>query len=426
MRSSLRFARAFVALLTIGVALGRSAAYAADTPPPPPAETTWADVLRLAREATPRVALERDSVAMAAADRRTAGLLPNPSLNIGREKPTGGGATLFDGDRVDSFGFEMPLRAPGLRGARIKAADQSLMAARNHAQAHVNTLAADAGEAFIDLLRSQREVGVLAEAQKELRQLRDVVAARRETGVSSQYDLLRLDVEMASWDGRLREAETDVVERRAQLATLLGFSDWQPVAVGSLRALAEQLRPDEATFDIAMHPALIAATADLASAESRVQVAQRERLPEISLDVDKNRTTAPFGASRHIGVTVEVPILNRHQGTIDHARVEADAAAQERRLTEAEISTDVQRSASVAKQRQQVLEQFDRQVAQRLPELKDMAEVAYRVGNTPMVELLDAVRTRYEAQLDQAHLEAELATARLDVAAAHGAFGVRF
>jgi cobalt-zinc-cadmium efflux system outer membrane protein len=425
MTSTIRFARGLVALLTIGVALGRTVAYAADTPPPP-AETTWADVLRLAREATPRIALERDSVALAAADRRTAGEFPNPSLNLGREKPAGGGATLFDGQKLDTVGLEMPLHSPGLRGARIRAADQTLTAARSQARAHVNTLASDAGEAFIDLLLHQREVDVLGGAEQELKQLHEVVEARRENGVSSQYDLLRLDVELANWRGRLHEARTDVLQRQAQLATLLGFSGWQPVAVGDLRALAEQLHPDDGIFDIATHPALIAATAQQASAESRVHVAERERLPEISLDVDKNRTTAPFGASRHIGVTVEVPILNRRQGALDHARVEADAAAQERRLTEAELNTDLKRSADVATQREQVLDQFDRQVAQHLTELKDMAEVAYRVGNTPMVELLDAARTRYEAQLEQARLEAELATARLDVAAAHGAFGVRF
>jgi outer membrane protein TolC len=118
--------------------------------------------------------------------------------------------------------------------------------------------------------------------------------------------------------------------------------------------------------------------------------------------------------------------MNRRGGALDHARVEADAAAQERKLTEAELNTDLKRSADVATQRETVLAQFDQQVAQHLADLKDMAEVAYRVGNTPMVELLDAARTRYEAQLTQARLEAELATARLDAAAAHGAFGVRF
>jgi cobalt-zinc-cadmium efflux system outer membrane protein len=423
MKPSLRIARGRVALLVVGVALGT--AYAADTPPPP-AETTWADVLRLAREATPRLALERDSVALAAADRRTAALLPNPSLTLGREKPTGGDATLFSGDKLDTVGFEMPLHTPGLRSARIRAADQTLTAARNQAQAHVNTLAADAGEAFIELLRSQREVDVLTGAQQELTRLHEVVEARQANGVSSQYDLLRLEIEIATWRGRLHEAQTDVLERQAQLATLLGFSGWQPVAVGNLRTLAEELRPQEGVFDVATHPALIAAVAEQASAETRVKVAERERMPEISLDIDKSRTAAPFGASRHIGVSVEVPIMNRRQGALDHARVEADAAAQERRLTEAELTTDMKRSTSVATQRQQVLEQFDGQVAKRLPELKDMAEVAYRVGNTPILELLDAARTRYEAQLQVATLEAELAEARLDVAQAHGALGVRF
>jgi outer membrane protein, heavy metal efflux system len=93
-------------------------------------------------------------------------------------------------------------------------------------------------------------------------------------------------------------------------------------------------------------------------------------------------------------------------------------------LTEAALGTDLTRSEAVAAQRQQVLTRFETEVGQRLPQLQDMAEAAYRLGNTPIVELLDAARTRYEAQLDQTTLQAALAAARLDVAAARGELSV--
>lgn len=411
------------------VACVAAAARADDTTPPatssaPPAEATLADVLRLAREANPRAELARSAEALAAADRRTAAEFPNPTLAFGRERPHGGAPTLFDGQYVDDVALDVPLPAPGLRGARKRAADQALDAARSGTRAHVNTLAADAGNAFIALLRSQRDVSILTNAQAELDRLHDVVAARRESGVASDYDVLRLDVEIATWRSRLDEARTDVLDKQAELATLLGYASWKPVAVGELGALADDLRRFEGgEFDLATHPALVAAVAEQAAAETKVEVAARERWPTFSVDYDHNKTVDPYGASQRLGLTVEVPIGNTRRGALDHARVEADQAALERRLTEAELGTDLSRSAAVAEQRQQLLERFDQTVGRRLPQLQDMAEVAYRLGNTPIVELLDAARTRYEAQLDEATLQAELAEARLDVAAARGALG---
>jgi outer membrane protein, heavy metal efflux system len=417
----LRLCRPLAAAAALVAAVLSFRATAADSAAPP-VETTLADVLRLAREANPRVDLAREAVALADADRRTAAEFPNPTLGFGREKPNGGAPTLFDGRYVDDVTLDVPLPAPGLRGARKRAADQSLDAARSGVQAHANTLAADAGVAFIALLRSQDEVEVLTAAQTELGRLHDVVAARRATGVASDYDVLRLDVEIASWRSRLDEARTEVVDKQAELATLLAFSGWQPVALGDLRSLADDLRRyDAGAFDLTLHPALAAATAEQASAESRVEVAERERWPELAVDYDRNKTIDPFGASQRFGLSVEVPVGNTRRGALDHARVEADQAALERRLTEAELGTDLKRSADIAAQREQVLERFDQTVGQRLPQLQDMAEVAYRLGNTPIVELLDAARTRYDAQLEQAELQAELAEARLSVASARGA-----
>jgi outer membrane protein, heavy metal efflux system len=397
-------------------------AAAADSPAPP-AETTLADVLRLAREANPRADLERAQIALADADRRTAAEWPNPNLAFGRERPHGGEQTLFDGQYVDDVSLEVPLPAPGLRGVRKRAADQAIDAARNGALAHVNTLAANAASAFLELLHSQRDVSVLTTAQSELDRLHEVVAGRRASGVASDYDVLRLDVEIATWRSRLDEARASVVDKQAELATLLGFAGWKPIAVGDLPSLVEELRRFEGgEFDIETHPALVAARAQQASAETKVEVAERERWPTFALDYDHNKTIDPFGASQRFGVSVEVPIGNTRRGALDHARVEADQAALERRLTEAELGTDLQRSEAVAAQREQLLQRFDAQVGQRLPQLQDMAEAAYRLGNTPIVELLDAARTRYEAQLDQTTLQAELAAARLDLAAARGAF----
>src|SRR5262249_29885445 len=141
----------------------------------PPARIEWSDVLRLARESSPRLALDRESVALAQADRRMAAALPNPSLSYSYDKPGHGSATMFDGERQQDFGLELPLPKPGLRGARIGAADRALEAARSGVGASTNARIADAGAAFIGLLAGQQQAELLATGQRELQHLRDVV-----------------------------------------------------------------------------------------------------------------------------------------------------------------------------------------------------------------------------------------------------------
>src|SRR5262249_21992293 len=198
----------------------------------------------------------RSAEALAAADRRTAAEFPNPTLGLGRERQHGGEQTLFTGDYLDDVSLDVPLPAPGLRGARKRAADQALDAARSGTRAHMNTLAADAGNAFVALLRSERNVSILTNAQTELDRLQEVVAARRASGVASDYDVLRLDVEIATWRSRLDEARTEVLDKQAELATLLGYAGWKPVAIGELGSLADDpRRVDGGEVDLAMHPA---------------------------------------------------------------------------------------------------------------------------------------------------------------------------
>ena len=405
----------------VAAALSFHAAAADSTAPP--AETTLADVLRLAREANSRADLERLGAGLADADRRTAAEWPNPNLAFGRERPHGGEATLFDGQYLDDVSLDVPLPAPGLRGARKRAADHALDAARSGALAHVNTLAANAGSAFIELLHSQRDVSVLTTAQSELDRLHAVVAARRATGVASDYDVLRLDVEIATWRSRLDEARTNVLDKQAELATLLGFAGWQPVAVGELPALVEDLRRFEGgEFDLEKHPALVARARSRSprrpkSRSRSASAGPRSRSTTITTrrSIRSERASAlgsRRGADREHPTRRARPCARR--GGSSGARAPADGgrarhgsqAQRSRRRATAAAARALRRHGGSA------LTAAPGHGRSRLPSRQH-----------PDRRALDAARTRYEAQLDQTALQAELVAARLDVAAARGALG---
>ena len=102
-----------------------------------------AEVLRIVHETSPRMAIQRESIAGAEANRITAGAYPNPTLNFGRSRPRGGQATLFAGSRQDQATLDVPLLIAGQQAARIERAERLIEAARARVSAGESSLAAE-------------------------------------------------------------------------------------------------------------------------------------------------------------------------------------------------------------------------------------------------------------------------------------------
>lgn len=385
----------------------------------PPESVDMAGVLTLARKASPRLALERQNIAVARAERRTASAYPNPTISYNHSHQPRA-FTDFEGARAQEISIEQPLLIAGQRGARVEAAEQGIRAAQAYFDASGNELAADAGAAFIALLAAQEKHATLMASMTELDHLRNIVAGRQMSGMASQYDLLRLDIEQATWHTRSVESKAELADRQAHLATLLGFSDWRPHGTGELLPLKNvdmgvSGNPDK-------HPVLIAARREEAAARANTEVAHRERFPNVSLTAGRFWTSAPYGASNTIGISIEVPIFGTRGGAFDRAKAEEQSAGLRRYLAEAKVQADVQRYTALVTQRTAALDHFEQQLEPRLPSLKQMAEDAYRLGKSSIVELLDATRMRYETQLGYLELVSGLAEAQLRLQAARGDF----
>jgi len=380
----------------------------------PAEQVSLATVLSLTRDSSPRLALERQEIAIAEAERRTAGAFPNPTLSYGRQRP-GSGNPLFDGKRQQDVAVELPLLIGGQRGARVEAADRRIDASRARAAASGNGLAADAGAAHIALLAAQEKKAVLNTSLDELSRMREIVAGRQVSGMASQYDLLRVDVELEAWRTRAAEADAELVDRQGQLAVLLGFPSWRPVALGELKPLDVRIEKDAVE-----NPSLTAARKEESVAQALTDVARRERFPAVSLNAGRTWTSEPYGSANVLGLAVEIPFLDTRAGAVDKARAEAHSAALRVQLTEASVRADQTRYQMLVERRTATLEQFRQRMSSRLPALKQMAEDAYRLGRGSIIELLDATRTRYETQLGQLELIAGLMEAQLRLQASRG------
>ncbi len=380
----------------------------------PPDTVDLVAVVRLVNDASPRLAAERQSVAVAETDRIGAAAYPNPTIGYSYFRPGGGAQTVFTGERQQQFGIDLPIPVNGQRAARMEAAERGIDAARARVLAGGSALTSDAAAGYVDLLAAQEQAGLLTAAVGELAHLRTIIVGREASGMASRYDVTRIEVELSGTQARLEEARAKVADRAGALAALLGFPRWRPRAQGPLAPLdIGAAAPATAKDRASTSPATLAALRDEEAARAGIEVAKRERIPTPTFNLGRTWTSDPFGAANFAGVSVEIPILDGRRGPQARAEAQAIQANLRRQLVEVETAANLDRLAQVISLRKSSLERFERESAQRIPALKQMAEDAYRFGRGSILELLDAVRSRYDLQQSRLDLAASLLDAQV-------------
>ncbi|HEY1290128.1 MAG TPA: TolC family protein [Burkholderiales bacterium] len=379
-----------------------------------PERVTLEEVLRLVSEG-PRVAASQRDADAARADRDAAGAFANPSLSIGRARPSGGERTIFDANSQDQASLELPVPIFGQRAARVQVAERQVERAQWQVRSTLGEARKSAALEFVRLLAAQEQLALRRRARDEIERIRGIVAGRLDNGMASRYDLARADAELSLSSIGVHKAEAEAAEHAAALAALAGAGAWRPQAQGALEAL-RPAPPVDADALLERSPALQTARAETRAAEARIELAQRERFPVPSIGVARTWTSGPFGAANFFGVSSEIPILDTRRAQEDKARAEAAAARSRERAIEAGLRAELQRQLEALRARRAALERLKGGDASFL----EMAESAYRLGRATLFELLDARRTQLEAADARLELLGAIAESGLEIEAISG------
>ena len=371
------------------------------------------DLLRMLKEKSPQVAVERARVGVAAAETVAARAYPNPTL--GYELVAGlHGADYVNGTQHE-ITLEQPVLVAGQRGARRTAADRGVTAARARSRADYLTLVRDARTGFVALLAAQERLEVLDQALVDVAGAKQVVEGRAQSGMMSQYDTLRIDVELQALAARRDSVRADADDRAGQLSSLLGLPQLAPPAVGDLGKFRSV-----PTARVDSLPNVAAARAEEAAATSQIDVARRERWPTPTFGVGALVTTNGYTFSGELSFSTDLPFFDRGQGPIARASAGAALAAHSRALAVAEAQAELGRAQRTLSERRQALDTFEHKVVARLPELRRMGEDAYRSGQGGILDLLDTLRTITDARVSRVDYQEAAARAEVDALAAAG------
>jgi outer membrane protein TolC len=306
---------------------------------------------------------------------------------------------------------------------------------------------------YYGLLLAQEQARLTENSVRRVREGLEQARALNRAGLTSEYDVLRLEVEVANLEPNLRRAVNAVTQARRQLAVELDLENADSVRVaGSLatmelddlaansaenRAILEFGGVPGTTIDLdALATGAMSARSDLRQLEltenlrrTELRLEQVEYFPTVSVfgsyTINAQQSGSPdfFGSprayGRTVGVRVSLPIFNgfERESRIDQKRAALRAAESQSRLATDQAQADVKTLAEQAE------EALLRARGQRLAVKQagrgfEIVSAQHREGLSSQLELTDAEVALRQSEFNYAQAVYDwLATrARLDEA----------
>ncbi|EJL33289.1 outer membrane protein [Caulobacter sp. AP07] len=383
----------------------------------------YAELLRRAQSAAPRLAESRAHVAQSEGLARQAAARPNPTLSLEVENFAGQGP-FKGGDAAESTAsVQQALELGGKRPARIAAGRAELEVARARAAMVDAAFAFDLAQAYAGAeaadLRFRLAGDAITLAEEDLRVTRALV----EAGKEAELRVLQARSAVETARAQLGEAQAEREGAFARLTALTGDDPPITTIAVSLLAHADRMEALPAVDPIDT-PAYLAAQAEREAAARRVRVEQTRAAPDVSVSLGVRRLAGDDATALVAGVSAPFLIFDRNRGAISASRAELTAA--EARLGAARLDAQAEIASALSKAgAAQTRVAANRQAEATATEAYRLTRLGYEGGKLPLVEVLNARRVLIEArdQILNARLErltAEAALARLQGVAPFG------
>lgn len=340
--------------------------------------------------------------------------LPNPSLEYLREgSREQGGST--------SVQVSIPLELGGKRAARFDAATaETRVAAADHAAGRLR-VQAEVVAAFHEAYLAELRLELANQTSAAARQSSLQASARVNAGKISPVEETRARVAEANLVVESIQARRDLAEARVRLALLLGDD---PAALPTLAApeLPLPVAPGAAAIaaGLARAPTMKRAAADLDWRMAAARLERRERYPDLSLILGRKREGEGRERQTIVGLSVPLPVFDRNEGAIREAdqriaKSRAELTANQQRL-QAEVAQVSFRLTAALEQERVIREDV-------LPGGQSAfaaARTGFDAGKFNFLEVLDAQRTYFQAQVQHLRAVSEAHRAAADLAALIG------
>ncbi len=365
----------------------------AQTNPPAGAQDglTLDQALELAGANAPGVGAADAGVRAAEAQRRVAGLRPNPSVNVEVENAIGTGEYSGIGGAETTVGLSLPIELGGKRSARIAVAETQTARARLAVVVARADLRLRVTQLYNEAVASERRQLIARDQLRIATEGLRTANVRVRAGRASPLEEQRADVARINADTGLAQAERAAALARANLARLVGRDPgaldlaWlDRVVAGAGPRLSANA---EGTL------ALAAAEAEVATANAQVRLARSQRVPDLTLSAGARRLEATNDVAAVFGVSLPIPLFNNGRANIEAARAQSDQAVALRRVALLDAQQAIATAETDLANAEANARAANGPALAAAQEAARIARIGYREGKFGQLDLLEAERT---------------------------------
>jgi cobalt-zinc-cadmium efflux system outer membrane protein len=269
--------------------------------------------------------------------------------------------------------------------------------------------------AFFEVLRRRQEIAILEENLRLVEDLRKRIAVQVEAGEAGRLELVRADAEVSIARTASNSARLQHISAMGQFRASIGSELAPELELEGQLEEAVSLPPLEELRRqaLAEHPSLQYMRAEIRRSEARVdyEIAQRRPQPVVIAEIER----PPDSPSYRVGLAVPLPFWNRREGPIAEANAQLRQSSSLARSRELEFLAALEGAYGRYNLARQQLAAFESGLLQQATEAVRAAEVAYRLGERGIIEVLDAQRVLRTVRLDQLNARFQLQSAWIDL-----------
>ena len=354
-------------------------------------------------------------VANAEGDLSIAAEVANPALNLGygqvlpsayspNVSPCEGCSnSLYSAGISDQAAIEDSLS--GKRELRQKVARRALAAVKLSRTDALRTLEFQVKSAYAQIAQAQRGVALAKENQATNEKTLELFRKRLQGGAINEGDLARIETQKLESDQAVDQALQALRLGRSGLAFLLGARGPVPEFTVDDKVLDFSMPASlaNATVDRMLRvafdhrPDLIAQGYQRASALAAIELAKRQRFPDITLSAQYTQTGTGQNAIQpptiSFGLSAPLPIFYQQQGEIQKAEASYDVQSLLQAKTTAQVVNDVASAVAGFETSRALVERMERALRPSAERAMVITRLQYDKGAATLMDFLDAQRT---------------------------------
>lgn len=338
---------------------------------------------------------------------------PNPEASVELERET----------PRQSFALAVPLELGGKRAKRIAVGDATIRTRDAVLAATTAQVRNDVRRAYYETRIADARMTVLRELRDLAQRTRDTAQTRFDAGDAPRLEVVQAELALATAETDARTADGLLTASRARLNVLLG----QPL--GTVSALST---PMDSGGPVISETALTLAHAGSAELtvldrqieeqRARLALARSLRTPDVIPTATLTRDSQPdFTYGWRAGVAITVPLFASHKAGVLVEETTLDQLVAERQATLARIDGEVTAAVATAEAQRLAYVSYRDRILPQAQQVEQLAEDSYRLGQSGIAVLLQALQASRDVRLRSLDAVAQLQTALADLERAIGA-----